>query len=73
VPVGAPHATSPFPPTPPGHPSPVPLLRHAAQDLVPDMTNFYKQYKSIKPWLEGGKEGAGVSAGRAAGTGGSYE
>ena len=21
------------------------------KDLVPDMTNFYKQYKSIKPWL----------------------
>jgi len=22
------------------------------KDLVPDLTNFYKQYKSIKPWLE---------------------
>jgi len=22
------------------------------KDLVPDMNNFYKQYKSIKPWLE---------------------
>jgi succinate dehydrogenase/fumarate reductase-like Fe-S protein len=21
------------------------------KDLVPDMTNFYKQYKSIRPWL----------------------
>ena len=21
------------------------------KDLVPDMTNFYQQYKSIKPWL----------------------
>ena len=32
------------------------------KDLVPDMTNFYQQYKSIKPYLptkkkpEGGKE-----------------
>jgi len=22
------------------------------KDLVPDLTNFYKQYKSIRPWLE---------------------
>lgn len=22
------------------------------KDLVPDMSNFYKQYKSIRPWLE---------------------
>jgi succinate dehydrogenase / fumarate reductase iron-sulfur subunit len=22
------------------------------KDLVPDMTNFYEQYKSIKPWLQ---------------------
>ena len=25
------------------------------KDLVPDMTNFYKQYKEIKPWLESNK------------------
>jgi succinate dehydrogenase (ubiquinone) iron-sulfur subunit len=24
---------------------------YVIKDLVPDMTNFYKQYKSIKPWL----------------------
>lgn len=31
---------------------------YVLKDLVPDMTNFYKQYKSIKPWLhrkEGGE------------------
>lgn len=22
------------------------------KDLVPDMTNFYEQYKSIEPWLK---------------------
>lgn len=22
------------------------------KDLVPDLNNFYKQYKSIKPWLQ---------------------
>jgi succinate dehydrogenase/fumarate reductase iron-sulfur protein len=25
------------------------------KDLVPDFTNFYKQYKSIEPWLKSGK------------------
>ena len=24
---------------------------HVVKDLVPDMSNFYSQYKSIKPWL----------------------
>ena len=24
---------------------------YVIKDLVPDMTNFYEQYKSIKPWL----------------------
>jgi len=24
------------------------------KDLVPDLSNFYKQYKSIRPWLEAG-------------------
>ena len=27
------------------------------KDLVPDMTEFYEQYKSIKPWLENTKKG----------------
>lgn len=31
------------------HPLPhMPIIR----DLIPDMTTFYKQYKSIKPWLQ---------------------
>jgi succinate dehydrogenase (ubiquinone) iron-sulfur subunit len=25
---------------------------YVVKDLVPDMTNFYKQYKSIKPYLQ---------------------
>ena len=25
---------------------------YVVKDLVSDMTNFYQQYKSIKPWLE---------------------
>ena len=25
---------------------------HVVKDLVPDMTNFYAQYASVKPWLE---------------------
>ena len=25
------------------------------KDLIPDMTNFYKQYKEIKPWLQNNK------------------
>lgn len=29
---------------------------HVLKDLVPDMTNFYKQYKSIKPWLHAKEE-----------------
>jgi succinate dehydrogenase/fumarate reductase iron-sulfur protein len=28
------------------------------RDLVPDMTNFYDQYKSIKPWLQTKTEGS---------------
>ena len=31
----------------------MPVIR----DLVTDMTQFYKQYKSIKPWLENNKKG----------------
>jgi len=30
--------------------NPLPHM-YVVKDLVPDMTNFYKQYKSIKPWL----------------------
>lgn len=26
------------------------------KDLVPDMTNFYEQYKSIEPWLKTKKD-----------------
>lgn len=25
---------------------------YVVKDLVPDMNNFYKQYKSIEPWLQ---------------------
>ena len=25
---------------------------YVVKDLVPDMTNFYAQYKSIEPWLQ---------------------
>jgi succinate dehydrogenase (ubiquinone) iron-sulfur subunit len=25
---------------------------YVIKDLVPDMTNFYDQYKSIEPWLK---------------------
>jgi succinate dehydrogenase (ubiquinone) iron-sulfur subunit len=31
---------------------------YVVKDLVPDMSNFYAQYKSIKPWLQR-KEGTG--------------
>ncbi len=31
--------------------SPLPHMA-VVKDLVPDMTNFYAQYKSIKPWLQ---------------------
>jgi len=29
------------------------------KDLVPDLNNFYEQHKSVKPWLEPGKEAEG--------------
>jgi succinate dehydrogenase/fumarate reductase iron-sulfur protein len=29
---------------------------HVLKDLIPDMTNFYDQYKSIKPWLRNNDE-----------------
>ena len=25
---------------------------YVIKDLVPDLTNFYQQYKSIQPWLQ---------------------
>ena len=25
---------------------------YVIKDLVPDMTNFYNQYRSIQPWLQ---------------------
>ena len=25
---------------------------YIVKDLVPDLTQFYKQYKSIEPWLQ---------------------
>ena len=28
------------------------FLVYIVKDLVPDMTLFYKQYKSIQPWLQ---------------------
>lgn len=31
--------------------NPLPHM-YVIKDLVPDMSNFYEQYKSIKPWLE---------------------
>ena len=30
---------------------------HVIKDLVPDMNNFYDQYKSIKPWLHNNNTG----------------
>ena len=27
---------------------------YIVKDLVPDLTNFYNQYKSIQPWLQRG-------------------
>merc|ERR1719181_985937 len=33
---------------------------YVVKDLVPDLTNFYSQYKSIEPWLK--KRGAHVAA-----------
>jgi succinate dehydrogenase (ubiquinone) iron-sulfur subunit len=31
---------------------------YVIKDLVPDLTNFYEQYKSIKPWLQRADGGA---------------
>jgi succinate dehydrogenase / fumarate reductase iron-sulfur subunit len=42
----------------PGKASAIYPLPHmeVIKDLVPDMTNFYKQYKSIRPWLVTGPD-----------------
>jgi succinate dehydrogenase (ubiquinone) iron-sulfur subunit len=37
--------------------NPLPHM-YVIKDLVPDMTNFYDQYKSIKPWLQTKVEGS---------------
>ena len=28
------------------------MYRYVVKDLVPDMSHFYAQYKSIQPWLQ---------------------
>lgn len=33
---------------------------HVMKDLIPDMTNFYNQYKSIRPWLQTKESADGV-------------
>jgi len=35
---------------------PLPHMK-VIKDLVPDLSNFYKQYKSIKPWIQNNKNG----------------
>ena len=40
---------------------------YVVKDLVPDMSNFYAQYKSIKPWLQAGVEAADAKEVRARG------
>ena len=34
---------------------------YVLKDLVPDLTNFYSQYKSIEPWLKKKGTGDGVN------------
>ena len=34
---------------------------YVVRDLVPDLTHFYKQYKSIKPYLQRDTKSADVS------------
>ena len=36
---------------------------YVVKDLVPDLTHFYKQYKSIKPYLQRDTPQEDVSAG----------
>lgn len=37
---------------------------YVVKDLVPDLTQFYKQYKSIKPYLQRDTPAPDVSRGR---------
>lgn len=37
---------------------------YVVKDLVPDLTHFYKQYKSIKPYLQNDTPTADVSGKR---------
>ena len=32
---------------------------YVVKDLIPDMTNFYEQYRSIQPWLQRKDENIG--------------
>jgi len=32
---------------------------HVIKDLIPDLSNFYEQYKTIKPWLQADKPAVG--------------
>lgn len=34
---------------------------YVVKDLIPDMTNFYEQYRSIQPWLQRKEENIGKS------------
>jgi succinate dehydrogenase (ubiquinone) iron-sulfur subunit len=38
---------------------------YVVKDLVPDLTQFYKQYKSIKPYLQRETPAEDVSCGQA--------
>ena len=38
---------------------PLPHMK-IVRDLIPDMKNFYRQYKEIKPWLVSGKKENGI-------------
>lgn len=38
---------------------PLPHMK-IVRDLIPDMKNFYRQYKEIKPWLVSGKKESGI-------------
>lgn len=35
---------------------------YVVKDLVPDLTQFYKQYKSIKPYLQAAEKAPDVSS-----------
>ena len=61
---------STLPPPPPARPPPPQPMKiyplphmNVLKDLVPDMTHFYEQYASIKPWLQVKEPAAGAGAG----------